>query len=110
MGQSFPLSLLNEIELKSVGGRCRCPGRTRLLLRLEDHRNIPGTRACRERSTLDGRASTLSPGKPNQSPSFLASLLALSKALRTRWVLVKACTKENGSQVKDEKKRKRKKE
>ena len=28
---------------KGVGGRCRCPGRTRLLLTLEDHRKTPGT-------------------------------------------------------------------
>ena len=37
---------------KGVRGRCRCPGRTRLLLTLEDHWKTPGTRACRERSTL----------------------------------------------------------
>ncbi|KAI5481969.1 hypothetical protein BDE02_T001500 [Populus trichocarpa] len=29
---------------------------------LEDHWKTPGTRACRERSTLGGRASTVSPG------------------------------------------------
>ncbi|EEF26991.1 conserved hypothetical protein [Ricinus communis] len=56
------LFLCPILKKKSVGGRCRCPGRTRLLLTLEDHRNIPGTRACRERSTLGGRASTVSPG------------------------------------------------
>jgi len=27
---------------KGVGGRCRCPGRTRLLLTLEDHWKTPG--------------------------------------------------------------------
>ncbi|KAL4351834.1 hypothetical protein GQ457_06G014900 [Hibiscus cannabinus] len=43
-------------------GRCRCSGRARLLLTLEDHWKTPGTRACRERSTLGGRASTVSPG------------------------------------------------
>lgn len=42
---------------KGVRGRCRCPGRTRLLLTLEDHRKKPGTRACRERRTRGGRAS-----------------------------------------------------
>jgi hypothetical protein len=47
---------------KGVRGRCRCPGRTRLLLTLEDHRKKPGTRACRERRTRGGRASTVSPG------------------------------------------------
>jgi len=50
------------IKIKGVGERYRCPGRTRLLLTLEDHRKTPGTRACRERSTLGGRASTVSPG------------------------------------------------
>ena len=59
MGQSFPLVCPKK---KSVGGRCRCPGRTRLLLTLENHRKTPGTRACRERSTLGARASTVSPG------------------------------------------------
>ena len=47
---------------KGVRGRCRCPGRTRLLLTLEDHRKKPGTRACRERRTRGGCASTVSPG------------------------------------------------
>ena len=62
MGQSFP-SVFPFLKMKKgVGGRCRCPGRTRLLLRLEDHCKTPGTRACRERSTLGGRASTVSPG------------------------------------------------
>ena len=62
MGQSFP-SVCPIFKIKkSVGGRCRCPGRTRLLLTLEDHWKTPGTRACRERSTLGGRASTVSPG------------------------------------------------
>ena len=61
MGKSFP-SVYPIFSKKSVGGRCRCPGRTRLLLTLEDHWKTPGTRACRERSTLDGRASTVSPG------------------------------------------------
>jgi hypothetical protein len=53
MGQYFP-SVFPII--KSVGGRCRCPGRTRLLLTPEDHWKTPGTRACRERSTHTGRA------------------------------------------------------
>lgn len=61
MGQSFSLSTILNNK-KSVVGRCRCPGRTRLLLTLEDHLKTPGTRACRERSTLGGRASTVSPG------------------------------------------------
>ena len=62
MGQSFPsVCPIFKIE-KGVGGRCRCPGRTRFLLTLEDHWKTPGTRACRERSTLGGRASTVSPG------------------------------------------------
>ena len=60
MGQSFPS--VCPILKKSVGGHCRCPGRTRLLLTLEDHRKKPGTRACRERRTRGGRASTVSPG------------------------------------------------
>lgn len=47
---------------KGVGGRCRCPGRTRLLLTLEEQRKKPGTRACRERKTHTGRPSTVSPG------------------------------------------------
>ncbi|KAG9140592.1 hypothetical protein Leryth_024564 [Lithospermum erythrorhizon] len=53
IGQSF-LCPKFEIE-KGVGGRYRCPGRTRLLLRLEDHweHTTPRTRACR-RSTLGG--------------------------------------------------------
>ncbi|KAM1263751.1 hypothetical protein ACFX2G_029334 [Malus domestica] len=55
MGQSFSFSL-SYIKNKSVGGRCRCPGRTRLLLTLEDHWKTPGTRACRERSKHTGRA------------------------------------------------------
>lgn len=58
-GQSFPSP---QIQKKGGEGRCRCPGRTRLLLTLEDHWKTPGTRACRERSTLGGRASTVSPG------------------------------------------------
>ena len=45
---------------KGVGGCCRCSGWARLLLQLEDHRKTPGTLACRERGTLDGRASTVS--------------------------------------------------
>lgn len=62
MGQSFSsVCLIFKIK-KSVGGRCRCPSRTRLLLTLEDHWEDPGTRACRERSTLGGRASTVSSG------------------------------------------------
>jgi hypothetical protein len=60
MGQSF--SSVCPLLKKSVGGRCGCPSRTRLLLTLEDHWETPGTRACRERSTLGGRASTVSPG------------------------------------------------
>lgn len=52
MGQSFPSVCPLFIKKKSVGGRCRCPGRTRLLLTLENHWGTPGTRACRERSTL----------------------------------------------------------
>ncbi|XLR34102.1 hypothetical protein S83_062002 [Arachis hypogaea] len=69
MGQSFPsvcpIYMLNK---KAWVGRPfkvqgRCPGRTRLLLTLEDHLKTPGTRACRERSTLGGRASTVSPGR-----------------------------------------------
>ncbi|KAL7174752.1 hypothetical protein ACSBR1_043930 (mitochondrion) [Camellia fascicularis] len=66
MGQSFPS--------KGVGGRCRCPGRTRLLLRLEDHWKTPGTRACRERSTLGGRASTVSPGHNVNLRSYFGSI------------------------------------
>ena len=62
MGQSFFFFSFSYIKKKSVGGRCGCPGRTRLLLTLEDHWETPGTRACRERSTLGGRASTVSPG------------------------------------------------
>ena len=62
MGQSFPSVCPRLKKKKGVGGRCRCPGRTRLLLTLEDHWKTPGTRACRERSTLGGRASTVSPG------------------------------------------------
>uniref|UniRef100_A0A6N2N104 Uncharacterized protein n=1 Tax=Salix viminalis TaxID=40686 RepID=A0A6N2N104_SALVM len=46
----------------------QCPSRTRLLLRLEDHWKTPGTRACRERSTLGGRASTVSPGHTHYAP------------------------------------------
>jgi hypothetical protein len=61
ISQSFP-SVCQKEKKKGVGGRCRCPGRTRLLLTLEDHWKTPGTRACRERSTLGGRASTVSPG------------------------------------------------
>ncbi|YP_010185091.1 hypothetical protein LI410_mgp094 (mitochondrion) [Apium graveolens] len=53
IGQSFP-SVCQKEKKKGVGGRCRCPGRTRLLLTLEDHWKTPGTRACRERSTLGG--------------------------------------------------------
>ena len=44
---------------KGVRGRCRCPGRTRLLLTLEDHMKKPGTKACHERRTRGGRASTV---------------------------------------------------
>jgi len=60
-GQPFP-SVCQKEKKKGVGGRCRCPPRTRLLLTLEDHWKTPGTRACRERSTLGGRAATVSPG------------------------------------------------
>ena len=41
MGQSFSLSTILNNK-KSVVGRCRCPGRTRLLLTLEDHWKTPG--------------------------------------------------------------------
>ena len=61
-GMGLFLQFIPYLYKKGVGGRCRCPGRTRLLLTLEDHRKTPGTRACRERSTLGGRASTVSPG------------------------------------------------
>jgi len=62
MGQSFPEVCPRFAITKGVGGRCRCPGRARLLLTLEDHWKTPGTIACREKSTLGGRASTVSPG------------------------------------------------
>lgn len=38
-GQSFPSP---QIQKKGGEGRCRCPGRTRLLLTLEDHWKTPG--------------------------------------------------------------------
>ncbi|KAI5664279.1 hypothetical protein M9H77_23602 [Catharanthus roseus] len=45
-----------ESHRMGVGGCCKCPGQTRLLLRLrlEDHWKTPKTRACRERSPLSG--------------------------------------------------------
>ncbi|GJS41762.1 ribosomal protein S3 [Tanacetum coccineum] len=50
-GQSFP-----SPHIKKGGeGRCRCPGRTRLLLTLEDHWKTPGTRACRYQAEKAGQ-------------------------------------------------------
>ena len=60
---SVRLFLIFVCPPKGVRGRCRCPGRTRLLLTLEDHRKKPGTRACRERRTRGGRASDQCPQK-----------------------------------------------
>ncbi|GKC60822.1 putative reverse transcriptase domain-containing protein [Tanacetum coccineum] len=57
--------------------RGRCPGRTRLLLTLEDHWKTPGTRACRERSTL-GASQALCCWGTLQGSYHLIYLLYLS--------------------------------
>ncbi|GJZ77451.1 hypothetical protein Tco_0642123 [Tanacetum coccineum] len=50
-GQSFP-----SPHIKKGGeGRCRCPGRTRLLLTLEDHWKTPKTKACRYQAEKAGK-------------------------------------------------------
>ncbi|MED6125602.1 hypothetical protein PIB30_070160, partial [Stylosanthes scabra] len=59
MGQTFP-SVCLVYMLNKKGRHYRCPGWTRLLLTLEDHLKTPGIKACRERSTLGGHASTVS--------------------------------------------------
>ena len=47
---------------KRMGGRCKCPPQTQLLLTLEYHWKTPDTRACRERSTPSERISTVTLG------------------------------------------------
>ncbi|EEF32829.1 conserved hypothetical protein [Ricinus communis] len=60
--QKWASLFLCPILKKKRGRTLQMSGTDTTSSNVEDHRNIPGTRACRERSTLGGRASTVSPG------------------------------------------------